>query len=283
MKKWTKRILSRLMAKIVQPTGNRVVVLCYHSVHPRRKFASVTPERFAEHLQWLKLHCQVIPLSEVLFAAQSGNRDKPLVAITFDDGYDDNYEFAFPLLQEHEVPATFFVTVGFIERDPVVLRRFRTLRRAPLDDIQPLTWKQIREMREAGMALGSHTWSHPNLARLDPREARHELLRAKEVLEQRLGEEVMSLAYPFGKPGRHFTRSTMELAAEVGYNTGVAVIFRAVMPADSPWALPRFFVTGDSVEILAEKAMGAWDWLGLWQEGAPLWLARLVSRKDFLV
>lgn len=283
MKEWTKASLSRLMANMVQPKMNRVVVLCYHSVHPRKNFASVTPEHFTEHLKWLKLHCQVIPLSEALFAAQSGNGNKPFVAITFDDGYADNYEFAFPLLQEHEVPATFFVTVGFVERDPAVLERFRTLRRVPFDDIQPLSWQQIREMRQAGMAIGSHTWSHPNLARMDPREARHELLRAKEVLEERLGEAIMVLAYPFGKPGRHFTRSTMELAAEVGYDTGVAVIFRAVRPLDSPLALPRFFVTGDSVEILAEKAMGAWDWLGLWQQGAPTWLARLVSRKDFQV
>lgn len=283
LKRWTKTSLSRLMAKIVQPKGKRVVVLCYHSIHPSKPFASATPERFAEHLEWLKAHCHLIPLAEALSVARSGDGNRPSVAITFDDGYSDNYQYAFPLLQEHGVPATFFATVGLVERDPAVLERFQTLRKAPLEDVQPLTWEQIREMRRAGMAIGSHTWSHPNLARLRPSEARQELLRAKEVLEERLGEAVPLLAYPFGKPRRHFTPGTMELAAEIGYEMAAAVLFRGIKPGDSPLALPRFFVTQDRVETLGKKVNGAWDWLGLWQERAPLWLARLISPEDFQV
>lgn len=283
MKHRIKTELSRLIAKTAPPRGKRVVVLCYHSVHPDKEFSSVTPELFKIHLQWLKEHCQPVPLSQALAVVQNGQEGKPFVSITFDDGYADNYEYAFPLLQEYDIPATFFVTVGLLEGDPAVVERFQTLRGACFEDIRPLTWEQVREMQRAGMEIGSHTWSHPNLARLGRAEARKELQRSKEVLEQRLGEAVSLLAYPFGKPQRHFTTETVELAAELVYEVAAAVLFRRVRPEDSPLALPRFFVTRDSVETLATKVMGAWDWLGYWQERAPLWMARWVSPGDFRV
>lgn len=282
-KELVKRMLRRLMARFYQSREKRVVVLCYHSIHPQKAFSSATPELFVRHLEWLNTHCRLIPFSKALQATQNEGGKKPFVALTFDDGYADNYEYAFPLLQEYDVPATFFVTLGMLEREQAVLERIQTLRRASMEDIRPLTWGQVREMQRAGMEIGSHTRSHPNLVRLSPVESCEELRRSKEVLEDRLGEAVKLLAYPFGKPRRHFTQTTMELAAEVGYEMAAAVVFRGVNPSDPPLALPRFFITRDDVEMLVAKVMGAWDWLGWWQERAPLWLARLVSPADFRV
>ena len=90
-------------------------------------------------------------------------------------------------------------------------------------------------------------------------------------------------AYPFGKPGRHFTPTTIRLVADAGYAVGAAVLFRTVRSGDDRLALPRFFVTGDDVETLAAKVGGAWDWLGLVQERMPEWVARRVSPADFRV
>lgn len=281
-KEWLKKKVSQFFKMWKHGfLDRRIVILCYHSVHPSKKFSSATPQLFEEHLKWIKEHCSVVSLFEVPFLTAKGEQRKPIVAITFDDGYADNYEYAFPLLQKYGIPATFFVTVGLLEKDPKVIERFQVLRRASLEDIAPLTWSQVREMRKAGMEIGSHTWSHPNLAWLKLVEARQELVHSKEVLEERLGEKVSLLAYPFGKPGRHFTLDTLELTRETGYEVAVAVLFRSVKPDDSPLALPRFFVTRDNVTVLAEKIMGAWDWLGWWQEKAPLWLARLISPEDF--
>src|SRR6267378_6815015 len=91
----------------------RVLVLCYHSVHPLKSFRSASPELFEHHLHWLSGHCKVIPFSKI-FNALSEKPDWPSVAITFDDGYADNYEYAFPLLQKYGLVATFFLTVGLI-------------------------------------------------------------------------------------------------------------------------------------------------------------------------
>ena len=260
----------------------RVVVLCYHSVHPTKHFSSATPELFAQQITWLKNNCRLIRFSEALHQTRVSQKDDvPFVAVTFDDGYADNYDFAVPVLTTHEVPATFFLTVGLIEREPRVVERFRQQRAGTYEDVEPLTWDQVLRMREAGMEFGTHTWSHPNLAGLDDESAAVELARPKEVLEQRLGETVTTFAYPYGKPRRHFTSETMRMAADVGYEHGASVTFRALRKGDDALAIPRFYSTRDSLTQLESKIGGSTDLLGVWQERAPMWLARLVSPEDF--
>ena len=258
----------------------RVLVLCYHSVHPLKSFRSASPELFEQHLHWLSGHCKVIPFSKI-FNALSEKSDWPSVAITFDDGYADNYEYAFPLLQKHGLVATFFVTVGLVEKDSAVVNRFQLQRESLYGDIRPMEWLQMREMAKAGMEFGAHTYSHPNLAVLNSRAANAELHRSKEIMEQRLSQPITLMAYPFGKPNRHFTLATQDLAAEVGYTDAAAVLWRAVTAKDSRLAIPRMLVARDDQRTLREKILGAWDIIGAWQEKAPMWLAKIVSPDDF--
>jgi peptidoglycan/xylan/chitin deacetylase (PgdA/CDA1 family) len=110
------------------PSGLRDCILCYHSVHPNRPFRTCRPADFEVQLDWLAEHCEVVAPLGLLQPREQG-LTRPRVAITFDDGYIDNYEHAFPLLRERGLPATFFVTTGLIERDPVALARFELLRR----------------------------------------------------------------------------------------------------------------------------------------------------------
>ena len=102
---------------------------CYHSVHPSQQFRSATPSQFADHLAWLREHCSCVPFGGVLSAREERRHGRPIVCITFDDGYADNHRFVLPLLLEHQLSATFFVTAGFIDRDRAALERFGTLRR----------------------------------------------------------------------------------------------------------------------------------------------------------
>ncbi|MGH9890400.1 MAG: polysaccharide deacetylase family protein [bacterium] len=260
----------------------RVVVLCYHSIHPHKPFASATPGLFAEHLAWLSKHCDCIPFSDVIEVAGRSDRNRPAVAITFDDGHADNFDVALPLLEQGGLQATFFVTVGLVEQDSEVIDRFlRT--RGPYEDIRPLTWGQVVELRRRGMDVGAHSYSHPNLAGLEPDRLIWELARAKEIMEERVGEEVTMMAYPFGKPKRHFTIEVIEMVERVGYRRAAAVLYRSVRPSDSPFAIPRFFMTGDSVEALADKVLGRMDILGTVQERMPLWAAKIVSPVDFRI
>jgi peptidoglycan/xylan/chitin deacetylase (PgdA/CDA1 family) len=277
-KETVKRALAAGVDRLPRHAEARAVILCYHSIHPSLTFASATPDQFSEHLAWLGEHADVVPLAEIRSPQAAG---RPRVAITFDDGYEDNFTHAFPLLQEARMPATFFVTAGLVAGDEAVVRRFaETLRRCSRDELRPLTWTQLREMLTAGAEIGSHTYSHPNLARLLPGEILPELRRSKELLEDTLGVPMRAFAYPFGKPRRHVTPAAVEAAATAGYEQAVVLVTRAVRTADSDLRLPRIAVTRDDVETLWQKVTGAWDFLGWWQERAPLWAIGLSRPGD---
>lgn len=278
-KRLVARELGRASKKLSAGPSGRAVVLCYHSVHPTRP-GSTPPALFAEHLRWLRSHCDIIPYHSILDAARE-MRDRLVVAITFDDGYDDNYEHALPLLVGQQCTATFFLLAGVVERDPIVMAQFRSLTHDPT--FQPLAWGQVNEMQAAGMEFGSHSWSHPNFARLHAAAAREELVRSKQVIEDKTGRPVIHFAYPFGKPKRHYTATTEQLVRGAGYASAAAVVHRGVRPSDSPFAIPRIFETFDGVEGLEAKVAGYRDFQGWWQENAPLWLARYVAPEDFAV
>lgn len=276
-KNLTRQSIVAVGRKFTSNRCSRRVILCYHSVHPHAPFRSATPELFRDHLDWLAEHCAVLTARELAQSHTTGAPlTKPQVALTFDDGYRDNYEHALPLLRERGLRATFFLTAGFIERDPAVRVRVEKLASPP----EPLSWPQAREMAAAGMEIAAHTYSHPNLAQLGPGELHNELTRTRRLMEDRLGRSVAGFAYPYGKR-RHYTPEVVAAVRAAGYQYACAVCFRGVLPHDSQWTLPRFFVARDTIEQLAAKVRGDWDLIGHIQDRIPRWLSRLVSPRDY--
>jgi len=261
--------------------STRRLVLCYHSVHPNQPCLSTTPEVFERHVQWLKEHCHVTSLIELVTGTRPSPSGQPAAAITFDDGYEDNHSYALPILAKHGVSATFFITAGFVERDPIVLQRFQQLLACRTDHVVPLDWAQIRELRASGMDIGSHTYGHPNLARLSPAEAEDELRTSKDVISDRIGCAIDLFAYPYGKPKVHFTSATTDAAKATGYRLAVAVTYRGVRRSDRLFSIPRFFADGDTLAKLEAKIRGVYDPIGWWQEHVPLPVMRFVSPQDF--
>ncbi|MBC8228074.1 polysaccharide deacetylase family protein [bacterium] len=274
--------MAHIWGRLYKAPQPRIVILSYHSVHPTRIFRSCKPDMFEAHLQWLKENCDIIPLSS-LFPIQFKDTPnaKPKVVITFDDGYVDNYQYAFPLLVKWGVPATFFATVGLLERHPEVMQRFQYFRHTGMEELEPLTWKQVQEMTDAGMEFGAHTYSHPNLIYLEKPQLEFEIKEAKERMEDKIGQRVDGFAYPFGRPRCHFNNVNLDMVRRAGYKYAVAVFFRGVLTRDSQWALPRFSSNNDDVRTLADKIKGSWDFVGYFQEWAPLWVGRVISPRAF--
>jgi peptidoglycan/xylan/chitin deacetylase (PgdA/CDA1 family) len=276
----TRRRLTRVAesgARRVLPApeqAGRRVVLCYHSVDPRPSYLGLSPARFDEHLAWLQEHCQVIPLQELV--AEPRPRGGPYVSITFDDGYADNHTHALPLLSARGMTASFFLAAGFLERDEEVMAHLSEIWSTPRERLNPLTWSQVAELRGAGMSIGSHTWSHRNLAHLSPGEAEADLHRARELLERRLGEPVRAIAYPWGKLGRHVNADTFAAARRAGYELGLISLPRALRESDDPMRVARLGVGDDPVERLAAKVTGAIDWHAYVHERMPAPVARLI-------
>lgn len=258
--------------------GRRRAVLCYHSVDPSPGYLSLTPDLFDEHLAWLQGHCTVIGLEELV--AGRPRDGGPYVAITFDDGYVDNRVHALPRLAARGMTATFFVTAGFVQRDDEVMTHLCRVWRAPRDQLRPLSWDQVRDLRAAGMSIGSHTWSHRNLARLSWADCEGELRRSREVLEDRLQEPIRSIAYPWGSLRRHVTDETLAAARRAGYELGVISLPRAVREADATLRTPRLGVGAESVERLTAKVSGTVDWHGYVHERMPAPVARRLFPED---
>jgi peptidoglycan/xylan/chitin deacetylase (PgdA/CDA1 family) len=282
LKRTLKRGIVSVARTMVRPDpSSRRIILTYHSVGGPGPIASTDPMLFRDHLQWLKETCVVVPLLEVVSGGIPSSTDRPIVALTFDDGYEDNHSTALPTLVDLGLTGTFFVTAGFIQREEEVISHFRRLWRCAEDDLDSMSWGQVRELRAAGMDVGSHSLSHANLARLGSADLRREVRGSRDLISDQLADAVEAFAYPFGKPRIHLTASTIEIVRASGYGLGVSTASRGLKMTDSRYAIPRFFTDGDTVGKLRDKASGAYEPIGWWQEHAPLRMLALMSPEDF--
>ena len=156
-----------------------------------------------------------------------------LLAITHDDGYLDNFEYAAPILHGLGLPATFFVSTHFLGSDTV----------PPWDAILPtrfpwMTWDQARELQATGFEIGSHTCNHPDLARISRECARREITESRRELERELGRPVELFAYPFGRP-QNIRASVVELVREAGYRCCLSSHGGVARDGTDAFALPR--------------------------------------------
>lgn len=148
----------------------------------------VKPESFAKTLDVLDAHDYIY-----LFADEYAKNDNKSVALTFDDGYEDNYTNMFPILKEHGAKATIFLIADDIGTEGY------------------LSEAQIREMADSGLVkFGSHTKTHRNLTELNEQELRYEFSESQKTIEKISGQLCDAIAYP----GGHYNSEVMKIAAE---------------------------------------------------------------------
>lgn len=178
--------------------------------------------------------CTPMTVSELLSAFDGVNTlpHSPVV-LTFDDGFADFYQNAFPLLQKYEFPATLYITTGYVDRSSEWLSSLYEGNR------RMLTWDQINELNQYGIECGSHSHTHPELDILSKAGAQWEISYSKRILEDKLGRPVQSFAYPHG----YFSKITRNLVREAGYASACAVKNAFSASHDDRFALSRIDVT----------------------------------------
>ncbi|SMC26327.1 Polysaccharide deacetylase [Desulfacinum hydrothermale DSM 13146] len=177
---------------------SRFLVLMYHMVsepkEPRDARFACPPGLFRRHMEYLARHGYAWVSLEHIHGALTGGTPLPerAVAVTLDDGYADNYEYAWPVLARYGIPATIFLVTDAVGRTNHWMegRGFSSRRM--------LSWSQVREMSDHGVSFGSHTASHPRLTELPAHRVEEELTCSRRVLEDKLGRSVFSFAYPYG-------------------------------------------------------------------------------------
>jgi len=283
---------------------DRVEILLYHGFCPGSipdpRFPGLMPiQQFEDHIRTWMRYLPPMSLHQLLEPGARG------VGITFDDGYANNFELAFPVLEKYQIPATVFLTTGFLDQSTPMWGRWleflvatapardsifewrdsqiplslttpvrrreavsglnRRLRLLAIDEIheflgaleqhlqvrycwdevpsllRPLAWDEVRTMRRSGLiTFGCHTVSHPVLSRCTPEVQTFEIVESKRRVEQELGEECKTFAYPYGKHS-DYTEATSQIARGAGFDLVLTAKSGSTRPSTcDPYELPRW-------------------------------------------
>lgn len=196
----------------------KMTIVAFHRVNDElpEDGLTYTSAKFREFCEFFRDNFNVIPLSEQVAGCTAGKDMGSTLAITFDDGYLDNFEVAAPILRKLNLPATFFVTSGFIGSTVT----------APWDRMLPkqpgwMNWDQVRSLAAQGFEIGGHTDTHIDLGTSDEHTVRAELEVSKQKLREQVGVPAKLFAYPFGGQN-NITHRTRELVREAGFSCCVS-------------------------------------------------------------
>ena len=295
------RPIARWFVQARYPTGtNLLPILMYHRVlkEPDPLQPDVPDIRqMAEQFRALAGAFKVLRLHEAAEMLREGRLPAGAACITFDDGYRDNHDLALPLLREFRLPATVFVTTGFLNggcmfNDTVV----ETVRRLPpgaidlsevglgtrmITDIASrralvidltravkyldpqhrqdfcaelcrkagaklpndlmMDDHQVRALSDSGLVdIGGHTVTHPILAKVDPEQARREIIDNRDRITELTGRQPPCFAYPNGKPDLDYAAIHARMVQEAGYSSAVSTAVGVATDQADPYQLPRF-------------------------------------------
>ncbi len=181
-----------------------VPILTYHHVGiPSGKWRlnTVSEKSFDYQMNFMKRHgFEVISFDDLVEGIKKGHEfSRNTVVIQFDDGYEDNYKYAFPILKKYGFPA-----IIFLISDKVGKPDF-------------LTWDQVKEMEKYNILAGAHTRHHAYLPRLNLTQAQDEIAGSKKIIEDNLGHSIDYFCYPSGG----FTVDVKRLVKDAGYKAAV--------------------------------------------------------------
>jgi peptidoglycan/xylan/chitin deacetylase (PgdA/CDA1 family) len=211
-------------------------ILMYHSVVPKvsqNSLLEVSVDTFESQMAFFKKHgYNIMALTEVKDYLHPKKKLPPRsVVLTFDDGYKDNYTYAFAILKKYKFPATVFLILTKVGTPGY------------------LGWEEIREMQDSGLVtFGSHTFTHPFLDTLkSPQDLKYEVSGSRAALENKLGRPVKLFSYPLGR----FDPVVVQAVKDAGYEeaVGASKTGRKYSSKD-PFILKRLRISENSRNLL---------------------------------
>lgn len=229
------RVVGAAFREPVEPEV-RFPIFNYHHLSPLPSNASparvtftVTPGMFEQQLKYLKEHgYRSVPLDVLMDYFDHGTPIPPKsVSITFDDGWRDQHEYAFPLLRKYGFTATFFVPVGWIGHPKV------------------MPWSELREMAAEGMTIGTHGAKHLHFDQIGEPLLKKEIVDSKAEMESSLNRPVRYIAYP----GGHWTTQAVAVVKSAGYASAFGVDHDIIQSQEHRYDIRRFHVGNDMASI----------------------------------
>jgi len=233
-------------------------IFTYHSIDDSGSPISLAPATFRRHVDWFSSgRVRVVSLDEL---TEGGDDNR--VAITFDDGFRNFATEAAPFLAERGVPVTLFIVSDHVGRTNAWGGRSSP----GIPELPLLDWPALGKLADAGVTIGGHTATHPDLTALDPSRVSDELGRSAERTRAELGTRPAWFAYPYGALND-------SVAAEAGrrYTGGVTTEYRSLRAREDRLRLPRL----DAFYFQRPQALDRWNSGGFRR---AIWLRRQARR-----
>ena len=250
-------------------SGSPPLILMYHGTTPGRTRPSsrysTTSSAFIEHADIIKKYGWNTVCIRDLESPES--LPPRSVAITFDDGYSNNYEGAYLPLLERDMCATWFI----VSRDSGHYARWME---SEVDEHQLLSHEQLREMASHGMEIGAHTCTHADLGKLEQSAVANEVAGSREELQELLGMDVRSFAYPYGR----WNETVIDAVRSAGFTLACSVRPGWVDTELEPFLLRRVTVFADDspAAFIRKLVFAAND--ASWKSMAAYLMARIRDR-----
>lgn len=235
-------IYNQLAKKIFK--NNRILVITYHRIRDDNidRDISVSIKNFEKQMKYLANNYNIISIDDLL---KNINRHKinflDNIAITFDDGFKDNYTNAYPILKKYRLPITIFLISGILGKDSNML-----------------SISDIIEMKKHCINFGSHTRTHNILSNIGDNQLTEEISESKEYLENLINEKILYFAYPQGK-NHHFNTIVKSLVKNAGYKAAFTMENKTIDLNSDMFALPRIGIRNCPLFVFKVRVSGIYE------------------------
>ena len=194
----------------------KVPILTYHSIDSSGSVISTSPDVFRRQIYFLGENgYNVVPLNAFISSLfENYPLPRKTIVMTFDDGFQNFYTTAFPILERYGFKATVFLVTDYCGK-----RNQWEINSPGIPLSSMLSWTEIRQLTECGIEFGAHTRSHPDLTGISLAEAEREIVESKDAIENALGCRVTTFAYPYGR----FNRAVKKIA-ENNFQAAVSTV-----------------------------------------------------------